>query len=172
MLEKLKDIFYDKNDIIVALMILIAAGVIITHQVESIMSYPQLLAAQVQQAQNEEESIKAQSETEGSQDAQGEGSGDEAQRDETQRDDDQSQSAQPQSNSGEFKTSVSRTVVIPTGSHSTSIASILVNAGLVPSQDAFLSAVSAAKAETKLKAGSFTIPAGSTLSDVVSILTK
>jgi len=185
MLEKLKDIFYDKNDIIVALAILAVAGFIITQQVDSIMTYPEQLAAEVQQ---EQESIPpegegdisgAKPEGEGGStppvnDGQGEGEAQEGQSgvvpDQPTQPDTPSQTTQ--TNSGEFKTAVARTVEIPSGSHSSSIASILANAGVVPSKDAFLSAVSAAGAETKLKAGTFTIPAGSTLSDVVAILTK
>ena len=54
MLEMLKDIFYDKNDIILALIIVVAAGFFITHQMDAIMSYPELMTQELQAQQEEE----------------------------------------------------------------------------------------------------------------------
>ncbi|MBR5001380.1 MAG: hypothetical protein IKY08_05390, partial [Firmicutes bacterium] len=58
MLEKLKDIFYDKNDIIVALAMVVVGAFIISSQVDSIMSYPEQLADQLQQEQLEQEQLQ------------------------------------------------------------------------------------------------------------------
>ena len=44
-MNKLKDIFYDKNDILVALIILAIAAVIIFWRVDVIMAYPETLVA-------------------------------------------------------------------------------------------------------------------------------
>lgn len=176
MLEKLKDIFYDKNDIILALIIVVAAGFFITHQVDAIMSYPELMTQELQ-AQQEEEIPSGQETGDGETGAKpgtDVDNPDEAETPpETQTPETQAPETQtPSSGGSEFKTAVDRTVEIPSGSHSASIASILSNAGVIPSKEAFLDAVTAANAETRLKAGTFKIPAGSTLDDVVRILTK
>ena len=166
MLEKLKDIFYDKNDIILALIIVVAAGFFITHQVDAIMSYPELMTQELQ-AQQEEEIPSGQETGDGETGAKPGTDVDNPDEAETPP-----ETQTPSSGGSEFKTAVDRTVEIPSGSHSASIASILSNAGVIPSKEAFLDAVTAANAETRLKAGTFKIPAGSTLDDVVRILTK
>ena len=185
MLEKLKDIFYDKNDIIVALIIVVAAGFFITHQVDAIMSYPELLTQELQ-AQQEEEMASGQetgdgetgakpgTEVDNPDDPSGQQvPGQTETPPETQTPETQTPETQtPSSGGSEFKTAVDRTVEIPSGSHSASIASILSNAGVIPSKEAFLDAVTAANAETRLKAGTFKNPAESTLDDEARILTK
>ena len=185
MLEKLKDIFYDKNDIIVAFAILAVAGFIITRQIDSIITYPEQLAAEMRQEQEQQELLQQEQQEPLDQPDEQQGQLDEQQQDEQQQEQTAPQGSDPQNSvnppqtdsqtqpeSAGFKTAVDRTVEIPAGAYSASIASILSNAGVIPSQQEFLSAVTAANAETKLRAGSFYIPAGSTLSDVVRILTN
>ncbi|MCI8631316.1 MAG: endolytic transglycosylase MltG [Firmicutes bacterium] len=45
-MNKLKDIFYDKNDILVALIILAVAAIVIFWRVDTIMAYPETLVAE------------------------------------------------------------------------------------------------------------------------------
>ena len=45
-MKSLKDFIYDKNDIIIALVILILAGLLIVWRMDAIMEYPQTLAQQ------------------------------------------------------------------------------------------------------------------------------
>lgn len=54
----------------------------------------------------------------------------------------------------------------------TKIAQLLFDKQLVESPEAFVTAVSKINAETKLMAGTFTIPAGSTVEDIADILTR
>ena len=63
-------------------------------------------------------------------------------------------------------------VTIPSGSSGDAIAGILVTAGFVKQKSDFLTAVSAAGAEKKLKAGTFQIPNDSNISQVIAIITK
>lgn len=182
MLEKLKDIFYDKNDIIVALALVVIGAFVISHQVDSIMSYPEQLADQLQQEQLEQEQLQQEQESSSAKpDGEGEATGTETPEPQTpeiqeppvvQEPEPQVPPVQEPSTSNEFKTAVDRTVEIPSGAYSQKIAQILADAGVVPSTDAFLKAVNDAGLETKLKAGTFKIPAGSTLNDVVKIVTK
>ena len=52
------------------------------------------------------------------------------------------------------------------------IADILTNAGVVPSAQEFLNEVAKQGVEKRLKAGTFTIPAGASIEEIVKILTK
>ena len=61
---------------------------------------------------------------------------------------------------------------VESGATSDSIAEDLVSAGFISSADEFLAEVSAQGAETKLKTGTFVIPVGSNVSDIVKILVR
>ena len=54
-LKSLKDLFYDKNDIIIALVILCIAGLLIAWRMDVIMDYPQTLAKETDTTQTTEE---------------------------------------------------------------------------------------------------------------------
>ena len=70
------------------------------------------------------------------------------------------------------KEAVIRNVDIAPGSSSTSIAKALEKQGLISSSSDFLSVLSASGKETKLKAGTFSIPEGSSSDKIIEILTK
>ncbi|MDR0817561.1 MAG: hypothetical protein LBN35_02870 [Clostridiales Family XIII bacterium] len=61
---------------------------------------------------------------------------------------------------------------VEVGTATSTIAKNLAASGLVLSSDAFLKEVARQKAETKMKAGTFKITPGSSVSEVVKILTK
>lgn len=67
---------------------------------------------------------------------------------------------------------VIRNVDIAPGSSSSSIAKALEKQGLVKSASDFLNVLTASGKETKLKAGTFAIPEGSTDEKIIEILTK
>ena len=58
-MNKIKDFFYNKNDIIIVLIILIAAGLIIYTRINAIMDYPETFAQQTTQAAETKESKAA-----------------------------------------------------------------------------------------------------------------
>ena len=58
-MNKIKDFFYNKNDIIIVLIILIAAGLIIYTRISAIMDYPETLAQQTTQASESKETTAA-----------------------------------------------------------------------------------------------------------------
>ncbi|MDR0851422.1 MAG: hypothetical protein LBN36_02890 [Clostridiales Family XIII bacterium] len=62
--------------------------------------------------------------------------------------------------------------VVNSGEATSTIASNLAAAGLVSSSTDFLNAVKAVGAETRLKAGTFQIPAGSNIDQIIQILTR
>jgi len=55
-LKALKDFYYDKNDIIIALLILLIASLIIAWRMDIIMDYPQTLAKETDTTQTTEQS--------------------------------------------------------------------------------------------------------------------
>lgn len=209
-MEKLKDFFYDKNDIVVALIIIAAAALIILGRINAIMDYPQVMAAQIekQQEQSSQPSGEAgQPENSGGsqtgdggwenggQDANapaGGQNGDAAPpADPSKPSTGQNQPASGQSEpssgqaSGSAKPPASTgpnthapvsgatvSVVIPSGSSGEKIGQILVDCGLISQKGDFISAASSSGADKKLKAGTFKIPAGSTMEQILAILTN
>jgi len=63
-------------------------------------------------------------------------------------------------------------VTIPSGSLPNEIANILVSNGLVESKSEFINKVVEMGVETKLKSGTFKIPKGSSIEEIVNIISK
>lgn len=63
-------------------------------------------------------------------------------------------------------------IEVSPGSASSTIANSLQNKGLIKSSEEFLTELIASGKETKLKAGTYTIPEGSTITEIINILTK
>ncbi len=172
----MKDVFYDYNDILVALIIVLIAIGTIMGNINSILEYPSVLAAQ---AQLPEEKVPTVYSEQPSDD----------QRDTTEEDQSQSNlsgeaidanSSDSGSSGTENIDSSSNTsekpneysVYINTGSTGAQIADILVKLDLFQDRAEFNAAVTAAGAEGKLRAGNFIIPSDATPSEVIAILTK
>lgn len=170
MIGKIKDFIYDFNDILVALLILAVAAGVITWRVADIMAYPEYLAKQqdIVIAQKPEEPDVDMSGVDltiddtvienintDPEDANAEVIGTGTPENET-----------PAAAVGETK------ITIPSGTPASKIADILYDSGLITSTSDFLSALTAQKADTKLKAGTFTIPAGSNMDEIIAILIK
>jgi hypothetical protein len=66
----------------------------------------------------------------------------------------------------------STTFVISAGSSSGKVAEDLKSQGFIPSTQEFLDMLATKHAETKVKAGNFSIPDGATVEQIVGILTK
>lgn len=64
------------------------------------------------------------------------------------------------------------TVSIPAGSNSTNIADLLESNGLISSKSDFLDKSEEMNLSTKLKAGNFNIESGSSMEEILTILTK
>lgn len=69
-------------------------------------------------------------------------------------------------------TNGNRTIEVAPGSASATIANSLQNQELIISSDEFLKELISSGKETKLKAGTFTIPQGSSVTEIINILTK
>lgn len=183
-MKKLKDIFYDMNDILVALIIVAVAGLIISSNIDTILAYPSRIAEQIQVPEKEIPTNYADnppitdpgSDTSGqpndSQSQAGDGNGTQGQNgNDSQGQTGGQQSGDSQGNSGTGEV-VNYSVYIAPGSTGEQIADIMIGAGLFSSRQDFMSAVNAVGAESKLQAGTFIIPSNSTPSQVISIITK
>ena len=145
-MNKIRDIIYNISDILVTLLIIIAALLLISWRVSAIMHYgsPDDTASG---AQVEETDTSADADS-----SAGDGSGD--------ADD----NIPAPTGDVSFTVSANQTAE--------SIGQALADAGLVADKQTFINAVNAAGAATRLKTGSFTIPAGSTPEQIVAILTS
>jgi len=173
-MKKIKDLIYDYNDIFIAILIVILAGIIISWRISDIMAYPKYLAEQtageavdnvdmsdidlsleeIEDINDNPEEIVTNPTT---------GSAIETPDPEEE----------PVTNEeGEFITAKEASFTVPAGVSGTKISQLLYEAKLVESPQQFITAVAKKNAETKLMAGTFKIPAGSTVEDIVDILTR
>nr|NCC45387.1 hypothetical protein [Clostridia bacterium] len=173
-MKKLKDLIYDYNDIVVAILIIILAGAIISWRINYIIAYPKYLAEQtageisddinlddIDLSLSDIEDINDNPEDIVSDPASGPPAED-------------PQDAEPPNtdDEGEFVTAQDASFTVPPGVSGTKIAQLLYEENLVESSQQFITAVAKKNAETKLMAGTFNIPAGSTVEDIVNILTR
>lgn len=167
-MKTIKDIFYDLNDIMVAVVILAVAALVIFTNIDSILDYPSSVSAEVQMPEEKAPTTYAEnppitnditgSAVDGDQ---GTGTGD------SQNATGGGVTGNP--GSGEV---VNYSVYINFGETGDQIADVLIGIGLFKDRQQFRDAVAAAGAEGKLKAGEFIIPSDSTPAEVVSILTQ
>lgn len=147
-MNKIRDIIYNISDILVTLLIIIIALLLISWRVSAIMHYG-----------TPDDSASTSSTTQSEQDA---GSAD------AENIDNSSDSGDADVNAptGDVSFTVSANQTAD------SIGQALADAGLVADKQTFINAVNAAGAATRLKMGTFTIPAGSTPEQIVVILTS
>lgn len=191
-MKKIKDLIYDYNDIFVAVLILGIAAAVILWRVTDIMDYSGYLAARediasgletpdftdVDLTQTDVEDFNTDPEDFNSD---GSSEGADGQTTDGQDTDEQTPDGQGQTGEGQIDPNADnqpvrpagdRTVVIPSGSSGARIAQILAENGLIADPDGFLNTVIEMKADSKLKAGTFTIPEGSSAQQIIEIITK
>ena len=172
-MNRLKDIIYDKNDIVIALFIVVIAGLLIYNRIDVIMDYPSVLAAEAvaESSEGEESSLDPSIENENEIET-----GTEIDTEtETETDTTIEEPTLPDPVAGQTTgqpTVDQVSVYIEYGSTGSQIAQILVDSGLITSKDQFYDAVAAAGADTKLQAGSFKIPSDATPAKIISIITN
>ena len=176
-MKKIKDLIYDYNDIFVAILILAAAAAIILWRVTDIMAYPEYLAdkeqahaadvdfsdvdltpTNIDDFNETPEDVNTGAETEPGQTEPG-------QTEPAPAGEQTDAPATPQTDSeGNYR------VEIPKGSSAGGIARILADQGIISSEDEFLDKVDEMGATMKMKYGSYKIPQGSTLEEIINIL--
>lgn len=174
-MKKLKDAFYDINDIMVALIIVALAALVIVTNIDSILAYPSSIAEQIEVPEEETPTNYAENPPvtdpnsgDSTDDQQGTGTTGAGIEDQNDPDTDGG------GNSGNPGTGevVNYSVYINAGSTGDQIADLLIGVGLFKDRQQFRDAVAVAGVEGKLKAGNFIIPSDSTPAEVISIITN
>ncbi len=150
-MKTIKDFLYDKNDILIALAILVIAALIIVWRMGAIMEYPQTLAEKTGTTETTEDSaIEAEKESNAENDSQTEGGS--------------------LWSNGTLTRDV--TVTVQGGSATAAVQS-LIDAGLFKSYDEYSDVCNAAGyVPENIKATTFTFKAGSTQTDIAGQVTR
>lgn len=150
-MKGIKDFLYDKNDILIALIILIAAAMLIVWRMDVIMEYPHTLAQET---------------------------GTQVTTDDAAVDDADTSKSEAGNTASETDTlwsgdTLSRDVTVTVqGGSATAAVQSLMDAGLFDSYDQFTQVCQAAGCRPEnIKATTFTFPAGSTQADIAKLVT-
>lgn len=143
-MSKLRDIIYDRSDIIVALVIILIASFIVFSRIDAILSYPETFAANAPST-SEDSSKAAVTYTTGS-----------ATTENAVTEDGVEMLA----------------IYINYGESLQAIADKFVLVDLFSTSEEFLSAIENADAATQIKSGNFIIPSNATSEEVIAIITK
>lgn len=146
-MKKLKDFFYNKNDIIIVLLIVAAAAFVIYDRIGAIMEYPETYAKEA--AETETSAVVAEETTEAT----------------------EASDADSNENT-EGATSGEGTITIDDSDTSSSVADKLQAAGLISSADTFESYINESGKSGSILSGTFQIPAGSTDEEILNIITQ
>lgn len=165
-MNKLKDIFYDKNDILVALIILAIASLVIVTRIDAIMAYPEHMAKQLLLNSEEDSALitpKPDELTASNKGENGENSG----------------IASNAAINGNQETGTSSNgavemyaVYINYGETIEQIGEKFVLTGIFSSTDEFVQLVNEKSVATKIKSGNFIIPSNSTKDEVIEYICK
>ncbi len=166
-MEKIKDILYDKNDILVALIIVAIAALVILFRVNAIMDYPHLLVAQAKEkaaqasaeAQENSGEVTGTSEYEMPNIADGAGEAD---------DTDSEKGGQKAAKD----TAEQYSVYINYGETLYTVGEKFAGIGLFDSAEDFVRMVEKKGVATKIQAGNFIIPANATEEEVIECLVR
>lgn len=171
-MKKLKDAFYDINDIMVALIIVALAALVIVTNIDSILAYPSSIAEEIEVPEEETPTTYAENppvtdpdSSDSTDDQQGTGTTGAG------IDDSDADGGGTSGNPGTDEVE-NYSVYINSGSTGDQIADILIGVGLFKDRQQFRDAVAVAGVEGKLKAGNFIIPSDSTPAEVISIITN
>jgi len=176
----MRDFFYNKGDVLIAILIILVAATVIYFRVGIVMGNPdpgerirdflsslplpgQTVESVVPEANNGEEQG-------GGGTVQADGT-DTAGTTDTQTSDDQPPAAEEPETDPPPSDGAEITITINAGDTASAVADKLLAAGVISDKQAFLSEVIAQKADSRLKQGTFKIPAGSTTNEIINILT-
>ena len=161
-MKKFKDFLYDKNDILIALLILIVAALIITWRMNAIMEYPSTIL-------NSSVSGEDQSSGDGSQSGEAAGTdGDGGTADGSSTDDGSDESSRAGTEALWANGALTRDVqVTVTGASATEAIQCLVDAGLFDDYAEYQAQCESAGLDhQRVSAGTFTFEAGATKADI------
>ena len=160
-MKKLKDFLYDKNDIIIALCILVVAGLLIIWRIDAIMQYPQTLAQETHTVETTDDKAVDDSDKDDSDKS--------SKKDKDKKDSETTQSSGVWSGETLAK---DVTVTVAGGSAAGAVQS-LIDAGLFESYDDYVSVCNYyGLVPENIKATTFTFAAGSTKADIAVKVTE
>ena len=174
----MRDFFYNKGDVLIAILIILIAATVIYFRVGIVMGNPDpgerirdFISSLNLPGQSGEPAVTGTVDDEGqegSQTAPPVDTDSPAQEDQTPADEPAAQDDEPEGQTP--VTSADITITVNAGDAASTIADKLLAAGAISDKQAFLAEVEAQGAASKLKQGTFTIPAGSSISDIIKIL--
>lgn len=175
-MEKLKDFIYDKNDILIALMIILIAGFAMFNRIDTIMTYPTTMAAEMLTGGSKAKPPAV--DTSESDDPEGSDTENGSQGTNSDGDAGSAVSGAAVSNptggaiydkSGNL---VNHSLYVNPGDSAAKIGDNLAELKIAESREEFVNAVNAAGVASKLKSGTFIIPSNATLEQAIAILTN
>jgi hypothetical protein len=163
----MRNFLYNKSDILIAIIIIAAAAIIIWTRVDAIMGSDEESSDPAQNVAAEDLPAPDTETSEGAVDASAEGG-------ETPLPDGETVNPDGSATDGEAPVEGGEPIefTVEVGSAASTVADDLESSGLIEASDAFLSELTAQNAETKLKAGTFEIVPGTSVSDIVKTLTN
>ena len=159
-MNRIKDFFYDKNDIIVALIILAAAAFIIYVRIGDIMSYPQTLVDATAQPSSAAESSSESSAAETA-----------APTEATTAPATQATTVPATEATTAPSAAQTKSITIADSAVPATVSRQLADAGIVSSADSFESDLQKYSAASHIRPGTFQIPAGATNEQIIEIIT-
>lgn len=156
-MNKFRDLLYDKNDIVVALIIILVAALVIVWRIDAIMAFPQTIIA-AEEAGNEKSlptKYSATKDTEGVDDGI-RTPGSVASKDDEEKD---------------VKKSTGYSVYINYGDTVSTVASYLVDLGFFETEEECIAAINDAGLSQKLQLGTHVIPRDATPEEAIKALT-
>lgn len=146
-MNKLKDIIYDKSDILVALIIISIAGLVIFSRIDAILSYPEIFASNLKPAEVSESAISSGV-------------------------DSTSPSAAVNGANSDIDEIEMLAIYVNYGESLQTIAEKFVAVGLFSTTEEFLTAIEEADVQTQIKTGNFIIPSNATHEEVIETIIK
>ena len=172
-MKKFKDFIYDYNDILLAIIIILIAGLVIFWKVTDIMAYPSFAKESQKQSQDVQitdkdlEPVDVDPIVAPGDDIEGQ-----PQNQEQNPEQQPEQNQQPENNTQTQQPSGDVKFEIKSGEYFSTAADKLLQLGLIQDKAKFIDLVKSLGLESKLQVGTFTIPAGSSEEDIARILTK
>ena len=160
-MKKIKDFFYNKNDIIIVLLIVALAAFIIYTRVDAIMKYPEKMADKAETQSEQQQETKTDDAAKAPADK--DSSGADAPADAADSDGKAADDADKASDIS---------IKITAKDTSVTVSEKLADAGLVSSATEFEGYIANMGKEDSLKTGTFTIPTGSSNEEILDIITK
>lgn len=165
--DKILDFLYDYVDYVIMLAIVVIVVGIIGWRLDLIFTGESLANADPAPVVVEEDNGQADDDVDASEEENTDDAEEDQDEDTTEGETEEEPEEEPEEDS-----SSDVKIEIPSGTASMGVADILVENGLIDDASEFLARAGEQEAETKLRAGTFTIPSGSSIDEIIQILIR